>query len=107
MQRTLVKDALNATAPSDSILLQGWIRTRRDAKGFSFIEVNDGSSFKGVQVIADAALPNYPAEIAKAHTGASIEVHGKLIASKGQGQQWEIVAEKFWIIGEADATYPL
>jgi len=46
MQRTLVKDALNATQPSDSILLQGWVRTRRDAKAFSFIELNDGSCLK-------------------------------------------------------------
>src|SRR4051812_8269295 len=107
MSRTLVKDALNAAGPMDAILLQGWVRTRRDAKGFSFIEVNDGSSLRGMQVIADAALPNYTTEIARAHTGASIEVRGKLVASKGQGQAWEVVAEKFTIVGEADATYPL
>src|SRR4051812_41248069 len=107
MTRTLVKNALAATQPSDAILLQGWIRTRRDAKAFSFIEVNDGSSLKGIQVIADIALPNYAAEIAQAHTGASIEVHGKLVASQGQGQQWEVVATSFKILGEADATYPL
>src|SRR5882724_3659953 len=64
MPRTLVKDALNATAPNDAILLQGWVRTRRDAKAFSFIELNDGSSLKGIQVIADAALTNYATEIA-------------------------------------------
>jgi len=107
MQRTLVKHALSANAPLDAILLQGWVRTRRDAKGFSFIEVNDGSCLKGIQVIADAALPNYTAEIARTHTGASVEVRGKLVASKGQGQQWEVVAESFQILGEADATYPL
>ncbi|MEO5958966.1 MAG: amino acid--tRNA ligase-related protein, partial [Opitutaceae bacterium] len=107
MQRTLVKDALHATETTGAILLQGWIRTRRDAKAFSFIEVNDGSSLKGIQVIADAALPSYATEIAKAHTGASIEVHGKLVPSQGQGQQWEVVAEKFAIVGEADASYPL
>ncbi|MES2695850.1 MAG: asparagine--tRNA ligase, partial [Verrucomicrobiota bacterium] len=107
MSRTLVKDALVAAAPIDTLLLQGWVRTRRDAKAFSFIEVNDGSSFKGIQVIADAALPNYAAEIARTSTGASIEVRGKLVPSKGQGQQWEVVAESFKILGEADATYPL
>ncbi len=107
MTRTLVKDALNAAAPMDSILLQGWVRTRRDAKAFSFIEVNDGSSLRGIQVIADAALPNYPTDIARAQTGAAIEVEGKLVASKGQGQAWEIVASTFRILGEADATYPL
>ena len=107
MPRTLVKDALHAATPLDPIFLQGWVRTRRDAKAFSFIELNDGSSLKGIQVIADAALPNYITEIAKAHTGASIEVRGKLVPSQGQGQQWEVVATAFTIIGEADATYPL
>lgn len=107
MSRTLVKDALAATAPNDALLLQGWIRTRRDAKTFSFIEVNDGSCLKGIQVIADSSLPNYAAEIARASTGASIEVRGKLVPSKGQGQQWEVVATEFKILGEADNTYPL
>jgi len=107
MSRTLVKDALNATAPTDTLLLQGWVRTRRDAKAFSFIELNDGSCLRGIQVIADAALPNYSTDIAKAHTGAAIEVRGKLVPSKGQGQQWEVVADAITIVGEADATYPL
>ncbi len=90
----------------DAILLQGWVRTRRDAKAFSFLELNDGSSLRGIQVIADAALPDY-ANIHDANTGASITVQGRLVASKGQGQQWEVVAESFRILGGADATYPL
>ena len=106
MPRTFVKDALNATAPRDAILLQGWVRTRRDAKTFSFIEVNDGSSLKGIQVIANSALPDY-AQIEKVSTGAAIEVRGKLVASQGQGQKWEVIAESFNVVGEADATYPL
>jgi asparaginyl-tRNA synthetase len=106
MSRTLVKDALNATAPNDAILLQGWVRTRRDAKAFSFIELNDGSCLKGLQIIVDATLPDYP-QVVRANTGASIEVHGKLVESKGQGQKWEVVAEKFTVLGEADASYPL
>lgn len=106
MQRTLVKQALNAAQPADEILLEGWVRTRRDAKAFSFIELNDGSSLKGIQVVADAALPDY-AQIEKVSTGASIRVQGKLVRSQGQGQQWEVVATRFTILGEADATYPL
>jgi asparaginyl-tRNA synthetase len=106
MQRTLVKDALAAKEPTNAIFLAGWVRTRRDAKAFSFIELNDGSSLKGIQVIADAQLPGY-AQIEKVTTGASISVQGKLVPSKGQGQQWEVVAESFTVIGEADATYPL
>ncbi|MFM9081666.1 MAG: OB-fold nucleic acid binding domain-containing protein [Opitutaceae bacterium] len=107
LARTLVKDALNAAAPADVILLQGWVRTRRDAKAFSFIELNDGSCLKGIQVIANASLPNYAADISRAQTGASIEVRGKLVPSQGQGQNWEVVAESLTIVGEADATYPL
>jgi asparaginyl-tRNA synthetase len=106
MQRTLVKDALSAAQAADAILLEGWVRTRRDAKSFSFIEVNDGSSLKGIQVVADAALPDY-AHIEKVTTGASIRVQGKLVASQGQGQKWEVVAASFVVLGEADATYPL
>ncbi len=106
MSRTLVKDAHNATGPMDAIHLQGWVRTRRDAKAFSFIELNDGSCLKGLQVIVDAELPDY-AHITKANTGASVEVRGKLVESKGGGQKWEVVAEKFTVLGEADQTYPL
>lgn len=106
MKRTLVRDALNAAGPADDLFLQGWIRTRRDAKAFSFIEVNDGSSLKGIQVIADAALPDY-VHIAKALTGASIEVRGKLVPSQGGGQKWEVIASHFTVLGEAEASYPL
>lgn len=106
MQRTLVKDALNASTPADALLLQGWVRTRRDAKAFSFVELNDGSCLKGMQVVVDATLPDY-GEVARAHTGASIEVRGRLVESKGSGQKWEVVATGFKVVGEADGTYPL
>ena len=86
MQRTLVKSAHHATEPNDAILLQGWVRTRRDAKVFSFIELNDGSCLKGMQIIVDATLPDY-ANVERANTGASIEVRGKLVESKGGGQK--------------------
>ena len=107
MTRTLVKAALDATAPNDAIFLQGWVRTRRDAKAFSFIELNDGSCLKGIQVIADAKLANYATEILHAHTGASVEVRGKLVPSQGQGQKWEVIADAVTVVGFADATYPL
>jgi len=106
MQRTLVKDALHANAAADAILLEGWVRTRRDAKSFSFIELNDGSSLKGIQVIANASLPDY-ARIDKVTTGAAVRVRGKLVPSQGQGQKWEVVAESLEVVGEADATFPL
>ena len=105
--RTLVKDAHAATAPADSILLQGWVRTRRDAKAFSFIELNDGSCLKGMQVIVNATLSDYAALMHRSNTGASISVRGQLVPSQGAGQKWEVVAEEYAVIGETDATYPL
>jgi len=106
MSRTLVKDALNAAAPMEEILLQGWVRTRRDAKAFSFIELNDGSSLRGIQIVADASLPDYT-RIESVTTGAALEVRGRLVASQGQGQKWEVVAVSFTVVGGADVSYPL
>ena len=90
---TTVRNALQSAAPISKIFVQGWIRTRRDSKDFSFIELNDGSSLKNVQVIARNSLPNY-ADIQKLTTGASVRVSGALVASQGKGQKWELVADK-------------
>ncbi len=106
MKRTPVRDALRSQAPVDSIFIQGWVRTRRDSKGFSFLEINDGSCLKGLQVIMDAALPDY-AHIHRATTGASVSVGGRLVESKGAGQKWEVVAQTLAILGDSDASYPL
>jgi asparaginyl-tRNA synthetase len=93
-------------APIDQILIKGWVRTRRDSKGFSFIEVNDGSSLKNIQVVADDALENY-SEIKKLTTGSAVAIRGKLVESKGGGQRWEIQAENIVIIQLAPESYPL
>ncbi len=106
MERSLVKEALADSSAPDLVLLQGWVRTRRDAKAFSFLEVNDGSCLKGMQVIVDASVPGYD-QIARATTGASVEVIGKRVPSQGQGQKWEVVATSFTVLGDADAAYPL
>jgi asparaginyl-tRNA synthetase len=106
MTATTAKEALQSSAPRGDIVVQGWVRTRRDSKTFSFIELNDGSSLKSLQVIAKNSLPNY-AEVQKITTGASIVVHGALVASQGKGQQWELVADKIDIVGRADDSYPL
>src|SRR6266446_4361647 len=103
---TSVKDALQSVTPVDSIQVQGWVRTRRDSKDFSFIELNDGSSLRNLQVIAKNTLANYAA-LQRITTGASINVTGVLVASQGKGQKWELVADKIEIIGTADDSYPL
>src|SRR5213082_2662515 len=103
---TSVKNALNQTAPIAPILVQGWVRTRRDSKDFSFIEVNDGSSLRNLQIIARNTLSNY-ADVQRLTTGASIIVSGALVASQGKGQKWELVADKIDIVGGSDESYPL
>jgi asparaginyl-tRNA synthetase len=103
---TTVKDALQSTVPIDAIHVQGWVRTRRDSKDFLFIELNDGSSLRNLQIIAKNTLQNYAA-LQRLTTGASVSVHGALVASQGKGQKWELVAEKIDIVGTADDSYPL
>src|SRR5438045_2447220 len=103
---TSVKDALNQTVPVAPILVQGWVRTRRDSKDFSFLELNDGSSLRNLQVIARNTLPNY-AVVLRLITGASIIVRGALFASQGKGQNWEVVADEVSIVGASDESYPL
>jgi asparaginyl-tRNA synthetase len=103
---TSVKNALNQTAPVAPILLEGWVRTRRDSKDFSFIELNDGSSLRNLQIIAKNSLPNYAA-VQRLITGASIIVRGGLVASQGKGQKWEVVADEVTIVGSSDDSYPL
>ncbi len=90
----------------DSILVKGWVRTRRDSKAFSFVEVNDGSCLKNIQIIVDAALPIYE-KIESVTTGAAVSVTGRLTASQGKGQSWEIQATDMEVLGTADVTYPL
>jgi len=106
MKRTKIFELLNAGTAGDEVLIKGWVRTRRDAKGFSFIEVNDGSCRANMQVIADQGLGNY-AEILKLSTGSAVGVTGRLVASQGTGQAWEIQASEIEIISVAPESYPL
>src|SRR5262249_36497634 len=101
-----VAAALQSTAPRENVLVQGWVRTRRDSKDFSFIELNDGSCLPNLQLIARNVLPNYSA-IQRLTTGASIRAHGQLVASQGKGQSCELVADSIEIVGPSDESYPL
>ena len=106
MERTKIHKLLQSEAPLDQVLIKGWVRTRRDAKNFSFIEINDGSCLKNIQVIADDVLPNYE-DIKKLTTGSALSVSGKLMESKGGGQKWEVAAEQVDIISLTPETYAL
>ena len=107
MQREKIARLLKATAPDDRVFVKGWVRTKRDAKQFSFIELNDGSCLANLQIIAEAALlPNYD-EVRKITTGAALSVEGRLVPSQGKGQQWEVQATAVVVIGSAPEDYPL
>ncbi len=89
--------------------VRGWVRTRRDSKGgFSFIEVNDGSSMGNLQVVAPAELANYASEIQKLTAGCSIVAVGEIKPSPAGGQATEMHASEVRVVGWADADeYPL
>lgn len=98
LQRTKIVKVLASERPLDEVLVKGWVRTRRDAKDFSFIELNDGSCLKNIQIIANNNLNNYE-EVKKLTTGSSVAVRGALVESKGGNQKYEVVAEEIKIYG--------
>jgi asparaginyl-tRNA synthetase len=106
MKRTKIVNLLQSKTPIDLVLIKGWVRTRRDSKSFSFIEVNDGSCLKNIQIIANNTLSNYNA-ITGLSTGSAVSVSGILSESKGSGQKWEVIAETVDILSVAPETYPL
>ena len=104
-----IAQARRAESVGAEVLLQGWVRTRRDSKGgFSFIELNDGSSFGNIQVIAPAELANYESEIKRLGVGCSVSVEGHVKASPGKGQATEVDATSVTVHGWSDAeTFPI
>ena len=106
LQRTKIVKVLASERPLDEVLVKGWVRTRRDAKDFSFIELNDGSCLKNIQIIANNNLNNYE-EVKKLTTGSSVAVRGALVESKGGNQKYEVVAEEIKIYGFAPDDFPL
>lgn len=104
--RILIKHVLARTEPQELLEVAGWVRTRRDSKAFSFIELNDGSCLGNLQVIADAGIDGYD-DILRMTTGASVVVKGRLVESPAKGQSWELQAAEVRLLGEAPEDYPL
>ena len=108
MKNRRIIDILRNGQPEETVTVQAWVRTKRELKEFSFVEVNDGSSLANLQIILDANLPDYQSLIAKLNTGASLEVSGNLVPSPAKGQRIELKADAVTIFGEANPeTYPL
>ena len=101
-----IKEALASNNPIDDITISGWVRTRRDSKGFSFLSINDGSCLANIQAIVDDGIPGSES-ISMATTGSSVKLKGQLVESPGKGQSFEIKASEIEVTGTADDTYPL
>lgn len=106
-----IKQCLNGAISVDTqVTVRGWVKTRRDSKaGLSFISLHDGSCFDPIQLVVTDALANYQDEITKLNAGCSLIASGKLVASQGKGQSFEIQAEHIEVVGwvENPDTYPI
>lgn len=88
------------------VMLGGWVRTVRDNKNFGFIDLNDGTSFKGVQIVFTPEIKNYQ-EVAKLNAGSSLMCEGVLVNTPDNKQPFEVKAKKIEIICATDSNYPL
>jgi len=102
--RNLYQDASKYLG--QKVTVGAWVRTVRSSKDFAFIELNDGSFFKGLQVVFDTSLDNF-SEIEKLGVGSSLEVEGVLKESPASGQAFELKADKITILGDSPEDYPL
>jgi asparaginyl-tRNA synthetase len=108
MQSARIRTLLERRPVGERVMVNGWVRTRRDSKGgFSFLELNDGSCLQNLQAIAEAGLPNYKDEILKLTPGSSVRVEGTVTESPGKGQSVELRADAVHVLGLADPSYPL
>ncbi|EAT15217.1 asparagine--tRNA ligase [Desulfuromonas acetoxidans] len=101
-----LKKLLAAEAPQQNVEVRGWVRTLRASKEVCFIELNDGSCFASLQLVADRTVDNF-AELAHIGTGACIKASGNLVDSPAKGQRWELHVSELTVIGNADPSYPL
>ncbi len=107
MEKFLVRQLFRQT-PADGaqLLVSGWVRTVRDSKAFAFIELNDGSFFKNLQIVLDESVPDFR-EVVKVTLGSAIEVEGTLKLTPEAKQPFELKASRVTVVGMAAADYPL
>ena len=92
----------------EEVEINAWVRTRRDSKDFSFLELNDGSCLSNIQVVADCSIEGFEKNVLNAHTGAAVRVKGQLVQSPGKGQRVEVKASDITLVGYCSAEeYPL
>ncbi len=101
-----VKDLFKNDYINKEVTINGWIRNHRKQKDFGFIDFNDGTSFKNLQIVYDNKLSNFD-EITKLHIGSAIEVTGKIIKSTGSGQDIEMQLTNIKLVGDCPEDYPI
>lgn len=106
MNKTRVADVLLSETEVAPLVVKGWVRTKRESKEFVFLEINDGSCLKNLQAIVPVDAHGFEL-MDRVNTGAAVCLEGALVASPGQGQKWELKAERLELLGEADQSYPL
>ncbi len=104
---TRIKEIFQTGQPDQSVTVQGWVRTKRELKEFTFLEVNDGSSLANLQVILEPTLPDYESVLKTISTGTAIAVSGNLVPSPGKGQNIELKAAEITLYGDCPPDYPL
>ncbi len=106
MMNTRVADILLSETEVESLVVKGWVRTKRESKEFVFLEMNDGSCLKNLQALVASDAEGFDL-MEKVNTGAAVSLEGALVESPGQGQKWELKVRRMEILGEADPSYPL
>ncbi|AKA71309.1 asparagine--tRNA ligase [Clostridium scatologenes] len=108
MKLTLVKSLYRETEKfaNKSVKISGWVRTVRDSKSFGFIEINDGTFFKNIQIVFDDSLENFK-DITKVAISSSLSVEGTVVLTPGSKQPFEIKAIKIVLEGKSSSDYPL
>lgn len=109
MQNLTVREIFRNTPAEDTqdVCVSGWVRTLRDSKAFAFIELNDGTFFKNLQIVAEAeTLANY-ADVVRFGVGSAIRVSGTLVLTPGAKQPFEIKAAAIELVGACPPDYPL
>ena len=107
MQRTRISEIFSSDSPMGEALVQGWVKTRRSSRSVTFVQVNDGSTLRDLQVVVAEDSPSYSVADSLT-TGCSVSVVGDVVESQGKGQQFEIQAKELQLIGTAEPeTYPL
>ncbi len=109
MKRTVIKSLFTGCELKDNseVTIAGWVKTSRESKNFGFIELNDGSCFKNVQIVVEAEKFNNFKEIANINVGSAVVVTGRIVLTPDAKQPFEINADSVEVEGGCDATYPL